>query len=49
MREFLPVILLAVAGFLGGGAYAMWRTARVPAVLLGAGAVLALVGGLLWI
>ncbi|MGJ7906066.1 hypothetical protein ACOQFL_06260 [Actinopolyspora sp. H202] len=48
MRDFLPIILLAVAGFLAGGSYSMWKTARGPAVVLAAGAVLALAGGLLW-
>ena len=40
--------LLALAGFLLGGVYATWRTARVTAGLLGVAAVLALAGAAAW-
>jgi hypothetical protein len=41
--------LVALAGFLGGGAYSLWRTARVLAVLLAAAAVLAAVAAVVWL
>lgn len=49
MQEYLPIILLAVAGFLIGGVYVTWKTAKLLSVLLGAAAVVALAGGLLWL
>lgn len=47
MQEYLPIVLLALAGFLVGGTYALWKTAKVAAVVLGAAAVLAAAGGVL--
>ncbi len=45
-----PVIgLVILAGFLAGGVYAAWRTARVFAILLGLLAVLALGGAVAWL
>jgi hypothetical protein len=41
--------LLALAGFLLGGVYATWRTAKVTAGLLGIAAVLALAGAAAWL
>ncbi|MDR7300525.1 hypothetical protein [Haloactinomyces albus] len=49
MQEYLPIILLAVAGFLVGGVYAIWKTAKLFALLLAVLAVLAAAGGLLWL
>ncbi|NHD17083.1 MULTISPECIES: hypothetical protein [Actinopolyspora] len=49
MRDFLPIFLLAFAGFLAGGTYAMWKTARGLAVVLAVAALVALAGGLLWL
>lgn len=48
MPGYLPVILLAVAGFLIGGVYATWKTARFFAVALAVAAVMAVVGGIGW-
>jgi hypothetical protein len=41
--------LVALAGFLAGGACSLWRTARVLAVLLAAGAALAAVAAVVWL
>jgi hypothetical protein len=41
--------LFALAGFLAGGVYSLWRTARGPAVVLAVGAALAAAGGVLWL
>lgn len=49
MSELIPVFLLAVAGFLAGGAYTAWKTARVFAVVLAVIAVVALAGGVAWL
>lgn len=47
--QYVPVLLLVVAGFFAGGAYAMWKTTRVAAVVLAVLAVLALVAGIAWL
>ncbi|MBE9374219.1 hypothetical protein IQ251_07140 [Saccharopolyspora sp. HNM0983] len=49
MADILPIILLGLAGFLLGGVYATWKTARGLAVLLAAAAVLAVAGGIGWL
>lgn len=41
--------LFALAGFLAGGAYSLWRTARPLAALLGVAAALATAGGVVWL
>ncbi|WP_199439680.1 hypothetical protein [Umezawaea beigongshangensis] len=41
--------LLALAGFLLGGVWTTWRTAKVVAVVLGVFAVLAIGGAVLWL
>lgn len=46
--EVVIVGLIALAGFLLGGVYTTWRTARVMALLLLAAAALALGGAALW-
>ena len=48
MQDYLPIILLGVAGFLAGGVYATWKTARIMAVVLAVAAVMAVVGGIGW-
>ncbi|WP_205215359.1 hypothetical protein [Amycolatopsis albispora] len=48
-KEFIIVGLLALAGFLIGGVYSTWKTAKVLAVLLGVGAVLAVGGAIAWL
>jgi len=47
-KEVLVIGLVIVAGFLAGGVYAAWKTARVFALLLGALAVLAIGGAIAW-
>ncbi len=47
--QFVPVLLLALAGFFAGGAYAMWKTTRVAAVVLAVLALLALAAGIAWL
>lgn len=42
------LILLALAGFLLGGAYSTWQTARKFAIVLAALAVLAIAGAVAW-
>lgn len=48
-NEVVVIGLLAVAGFLIGGVYATWRTARVLAVVLLLAAALAVTAGVLWL
>lgn len=43
------VLLLALAGFLAGGVYSTWKTAKFIAVILGVGALLAVGGAIAWI
>lgn len=40
--------LIAVAGFLAGGVYSTYRTAKVLAVILGICAAMALGGAVVW-
>ena len=49
MRDLIPVFLLAVAGFLAGGAYTSWKSSRVFAVVLAVLAALAVAGGVAWL
>ncbi|SFW90472.1 hypothetical protein [Amycolatopsis australiensis] len=42
------VLLLALGGFLVGGVYSTWKTARFMAVVLGVAALLALAGAAFW-
>ena len=45
----VSILMLALAGFLGGGAYSLIRNGhRGGAIVVGAGAVLALAAGLAW-
>jgi hypothetical protein len=47
----MAIVLLAVAGLLVGGAYSLYRqgSSRVAVIVLGAFAVLAGAGGVLWL
>ena len=48
-HSLIIVVLLALAGFLIGGAFTTWRNdARMLAVFLGACAALSVVGAVLW-
>jgi len=48
-KEFAIIALLAVAGFLIGGVYSTWKTAKAVAILLLVAAVLAAGGAVAWI
>ena len=48
-KELVAVLLLALAGFLIGGVYATWKTAKLLAVIVGIGAVLAIGGAIVWL
>ncbi|GAB3466254.1 hypothetical protein [Actinophytocola sediminis] len=47
-KEVVVIGLLAVAGFLLGGVYSTYRTARGLAILLGVAAAVAVGGAILW-
>jgi hypothetical protein len=47
-KEIVGIVLLAVAGFLIGGVYSVWKTAKVMAVVLGIAALLAIGGAVAW-
>lgn len=47
-KEVVLVVLIAVAGFLVGGVYTTWKTAKVTAAVLGVAAVLAIAGAVAW-
>ncbi|HEX3648240.1 MAG TPA: hypothetical protein VHV49_07420 [Pseudonocardiaceae bacterium] len=47
-KEIVLVILIAVAGFLVGGVYTTWKTAKVTATVLGVAAALAIAGAVAW-
>ncbi|GLZ29707.1 hypothetical protein Lesp02_18970 [Lentzea sp. NBRC 105346] len=48
-KEVIVVGLMLVAGFLVGGVYATWKTARLLAVILGVLVLLAVGGAVLWL
>ncbi|GAA3579062.1 hypothetical protein GCM10022222_74810 [Amycolatopsis ultiminotia] len=48
-KEVIAVLLLALGGFLIGGVYSTWKTAKVIAVALGVAAVLAVGGAVAWL
>ena len=48
MQDYLPIILLGVAGFLAGGAYTTWKSTRVLSIALAVTAVVAVVAGIGW-
>jgi hypothetical protein len=47
-KEVIVIGLLAVAGFLIGGVYSTYRTAKGLAILLGICAALAVGGAIVW-
>ena len=48
-KEFAVIGLIAVAGFLIGGVYSTWKTARLLAIVLGLAAVVAVGGAVVWL
>lgn len=42
------ILLIALAGFLIGGVYSTWKTAKALAMLLAAGVVLSIGGAVAW-
>ena len=47
-KEVIAVLLLALGGFLVGGVYSTWKTAKFMAGVLGVAAVLAVGGAVFW-
>jgi hypothetical protein len=47
-KEVIVIGLLAVAGFLVGGVYSTYKTAKVLAMILGVCAVVAVGGAVVW-
>ncbi|WP_166459406.1 hypothetical protein [Amycolatopsis pithecellobii] len=47
-KEIVGILLLALAGFLAGGVYSTYKTAKGLAGILLVAALLALGGGILW-
>jgi hypothetical protein len=47
-KDVVVIGLIAVAGFLLGGVYSTWKTARTVAVVLGVAAAVALGGAVVW-
>lgn len=48
-KEYVGIGLLALAGFLLGGVYSTWKTAKVAAVVLGVLALVAVGGAVAWL
>ena len=48
-KELAVIGLIAVAGFLIGGVYSTWKTARVLAIVLAVAAAVAVGGTILWL
>ncbi|WP_166640449.1 hypothetical protein [Amycolatopsis sp. SID8362] len=48
-NSVIGVLLLALAGFLVGGVYSTWKTAKFMAVVLGVAALLAIGGAIFWL
>ena len=48
-KEVVVIGLLALAGFLAGGVYTTWKTAKVMAVILLVLTLLAVGGAVLWL
>jgi len=46
--DLTMILLLALAGFLFGGAYSLWKTSRPVAIGLAVCGVLAAAAGLIW-
>ena len=49
MRLPAAILLLALGGFLVGGVYSTWKTAKFMAVVLGVAALLAIGGAIFWL
>jgi hypothetical protein len=47
-KEAIVIVLIAVAGFLLGGVYSTYKTAKVLAVVLGLAAAVAVGGAVVW-
>jgi hypothetical protein len=47
-KDVVLVLLIALAGFLIGGVYTTYKTAKVTATVLGLAAVLAVGGAVAW-
>lgn len=45
----IAILLLALGGFLAGGVYSTWKTAKFIAVVLGLAALLAIGGAVVWL
>ena len=48
-KEVIVILLIAVAGFLIGGVYTTWKTAKALAILLLVAAVVAVGGAIVWL
>ena len=48
-KEVAVILLIGLAGFLIGGVYTTWKTARTMAIVLLVAAVLAAGGGIAWL
>jgi hypothetical protein len=48
-KETAVILLVAVAGFLVGGVYTTWKTARTLAIVLLVAALLAAGGAIAWL
>ncbi|GAA4548568.1 hypothetical protein [Amycolatopsis samaneae] len=48
-KEIVAVLLLALGGFLIGGVYSTWKTAKFMAGVLGVAALLAIGGAIAWL
>ncbi|MEV4142053.1 hypothetical protein AB0J40_00210 [Amycolatopsis sp. NPDC049691] len=48
-NSVIGVLLLALGGFLVGGVYSTWKTAKFMAVVLGVAALLAIGGAIFWL
>ncbi|QRP44176.1 hypothetical protein [Amycolatopsis sp. FDAARGOS 1241] len=48
-KEVIAILLLALGGFLAGGVYSTWKTAKFIAVVLGLAALLAIGGAVVWL
>jgi hypothetical protein len=48
-KELIAILLLALAGFLIGGVYATWKTARALSMVIGVAALLAIGGAIAWL
>ncbi|PRY42430.1 hypothetical protein [Umezawaea tangerina] len=48
-KEYVGIGLLALAGFLLGGVYSTWKTAKAVAAVLGVLALVAVGGAVAWL